>query len=65
MLLALIIRGRKLLYISKYDPFALIRGRTKLEKWRYTYYLKIYIYIFSSHLQNAKPYVGKNKGQTN
>ena len=32
MLLALVIRGRKLLYFSKNDPFALIRGRTKLEK---------------------------------
>ena len=35
MLLALIIRGRKLLYFLKNDPFALIRGRTKLEKRRY------------------------------
>ena len=32
MLLALIIRGRKLLYFSENAPFALIRGRTKLEK---------------------------------
>ena len=44
MLLALIIRGRKLIYFFKNDPFALIRGRTNLEKWRF---LTSDIYIFN------------------